>query len=130
MTTLCSSVIIIIIHKYTNHYSNPFIIFITHILTKITIVYIIFTQHSINLSLYPNPILFTKYNTNIVQYHIVIQYTLTYTHGGCPCGVMVKAMDCRIIVSDFVLQLRYYVHFRANTLGKGVNPLILQLWVK
>ena len=38
---------------------------------------------------------------------------------------MVKVMDCGIIVSEFVLQSRYYVHFRANTLGKDVNPLIL-----
>ena len=37
---------------------------------------------------------------------------------GCSRGVMVKAMDC-------VLQSRYYVHFRVNTLGKGMNPLIL-----
>ena len=44
---------------------------------------------------------------------------------GCPRGVMVKAMDCGIVVSEFVLQLRYYVYFRANTLGKGMNPLIL-----
>ena len=44
---------------------------------------------------------------------------------GCPRGVMVKAMDCGIVVREFVLQLRYYVHFRANTLGKGMNPLIL-----
>ena len=44
---------------------------------------------------------------------------------GCPRGVMVKAMDCGIVVSEFVLQSRYYVHFRVNTLGKGVNPLIL-----
>ena len=43
---------------------------------------------------------------------------------GCPRSVMVKAMDCGIIVSEFVLQLRYYVHFQANTLGKGMNPLI------
>ena len=40
-------------------------------------------------------------------------------------GVMVKVMDCGIVVSKFVLQSRYYVHFRANTLGKGMNPLIL-----
>ena len=40
-------------------------------------------------------------------------------------GVMVKAMDCGIVVREFVLQSRYYVHFRANTLGKGMNPLIL-----
>ena len=50
----------------------------------------------------------------------------TFKHlGGCPRGVMVKAMNCGIVVREFVLQSRYYVHFRANTLGKGMNPLIL-----
>ena len=44
---------------------------------------------------------------------------------GCPRGIMVKAMNCGIVVREFVLQSRYYVHFRANTLGKGMNPLIL-----
>ena len=34
-------------------------------------------------------------------------------------------MDCGIVEREFVLQLRYYVHSRANTLGKGMNPLIL-----
>ena len=29
----------------------------------------------------------------------------------CPCGVMVKVLDCRIIVHEFELLLRYYVHF-------------------
>ena len=37
----------------------------------------------------------------------------------------IKAMNCGIVVREFVLQSRYYVHFRANTLGKGMNPLIL-----
>ena len=45
--------------------------------------------------------------------------------GGCPRGVMVKAMDCGIVVREFVLQSCYYVHFRANTIGKGMIPLIL-----
>ena len=45
--------------------------------------------------------------------------------GGCPRGVMVKGMDCRIVVHEFVLQSRYYVHFRENTLGKGMNHHIL-----
>ena len=45
--------------------------------------------------------------------------------GGCPRGVMVKALDCGIVVREFVFQSRYYVHFRANTLGKSMNPLIL-----
>ena len=40
-------------------------------------------------------------------------------------GVMVNAMDCRIVVSEFELQSRNYVHFWTNTLGKGMNPLIL-----
>ena len=44
---------------------------------------------------------------------------------GCPRRVMVKAMDCGIVVSEFVLQSRYYVPFWAITLGKGMNPLIL-----
>ena len=43
----------------------------------------------------------------------------------CPRGVMVKAMSCGIVVREFVLQSRYYVHFRANTLGKDMNLLIL-----
>ena len=38
---------------------------------------------------------------------------------------MVKAMDCGIVVHEFVLQSRYYVHFQTNILGKGMNPLIL-----
>ena len=42
-----------------------------------------------------------------------------------PRGVMVKAMDCGIVECEFVLQSRCYVHFQANTLGKGMNPLIL-----
>ena len=44
--------------------------------------------------------------------------------GGCPRGVMVKALDCGIVVSEFELQSRYYVHFRTNTLGKVMSPLI------
>ena len=53
---------------------------------------------------------------------MVKELSLTW---GCPCGVKVKAMDCGIVEREFVLQSRYYVHFRANTLGKVMNPLIL-----
>ena len=49
----------------------------------------------------------------------------TEIEGGCPLGVMVKAMDCGIVVREFVFQSPYYVHFRANTLGKGMNLSIL-----
>ena len=50
---------------------------------------------------------------------------ISYILKGCPRGVMVKAMNCGIVVHEFVLQSHYYVHFRTNTLGKGRNPLIL-----
>ena len=53
------------------------------------------------------------------------EYFITQETRGCRGGVMVKAMDCRIVVREFELQSRYYVHFRANTIGKGMNPLIL-----
>ena len=46
-----------------------------------------------------------RYKTNMFQNET----------GGCPRGVMVTAMDCGIVVREFVLQSRYYVHFRANT---------------
>ena len=45
--------------------------------------------------------------------------------GGGPHGVMVKAMDSGIVVSEFVLQSRYYIHFRTNNFGKHMDPLIL-----
>ena len=65
----------------------------------------------------------------LIEWCVTYIYTYIYKQsekvGGCPRGVMVKAMDCGIIVSEFVLQLHYYVHFRANTFGKGMKPLIL-----
>ena len=47
---------------------------------------------------------------------------IEYHQRECPCGVMVKVMDCRIVVSKFELQSCYYIHFQTNTLGKGMNP--------
>ena len=37
---------------------------------------------------------------------------------GCPRGVMVKAMDGEIVVSEFVLQSRHYVPFGQIPLEK------------
>ena len=56
---------------------------------------------------------------------VIMFAAIHYKNWRCPRGVMVKVMDCRIVVNEFVLQMRIYVHFRANTLGKGMNPLIL-----
>ena len=60
------------------------------------------------------------------RHESISSHSLLSSHGkGCPRGVMVKAMDCGIVVREFLLQSRYNVHFRANTLRKGTNPLIL-----
>ena len=54
-----------------------------------------------------------------------IRASLPKSLGGDITGEMVKVMDCGIVVSEFLLQSGYYVHFRKNTLGKDMNPLIL-----
>ena len=61
--------------------------------------------------------------SHVIRY-IYQNYITEYKWGG-PRGVMVKAMDCGIVVREFVLQSRYYVDFRASTRGKSMNPLIL-----
>ena len=45
--------------------------------------------------------------------------------GWCPLGVMVKVLDCGIVVSEFKLQSCYYIRFQTNTPRKGMKPLIL-----
>ena len=39
----------------------------------------------------------------------------------------IKALYCGIVVNEFDLQSRCHVHARTNTLGKGMNPLILSM---
>ena len=39
-------------------------------------------------------------------------------------GMVSNMLDCDIVVSMFELQSRYYVHFRTNALGKGMNLII------
>ena len=48
-------------------------------------------------------------------------YTWIHVYG----GVMFKEMVCGVVLSEFEFQSCYYVHFWANTLGRGMNPLIL-----
>ena len=37
-------------------------------------------------------------------------------------GVMAKALDCNLEISEFKLRSRYYIQFRTNTLEKGTPP--------
>ena len=43
--------------------------------------------------------------------------------GRSPCGVVDNELDHNMVVSEFQLQLHYYIHFQINTLWKGMNPL-------
>ena len=43
---------------------------------------------------------------------------------------MVKLLDCDLEVSEFEMQSHYYVLFKTNAIGKGMNSLIPQPWVK
>ena len=45
-------------------------------------------------------------------------------------GKTAKVLDYELIIYEFKIHLFYYVHFRTNTYGKAVNPVIPFLWVK
>ena len=90
------------------------------------------THSHTHIHVYAHKCTHTHIHTHSYSHTQIHFYAYTYTHTyiltltwGCPLGVMVKAMNCGIVVREFVLQSRYYVHFRANTLGKGMKPLIL-----
>ena len=46
---------------------------------------------------------------------------------GNPRSVVANVPNYDTRQSEFELQLRYYVHFRNNTLEKGIDPLITQV---
>ena len=60
---------------------------------------------------------------NAEQYNIIRGITFQ-SKGESRRDVVANLQDCDIVVNEFELQSRYYVHFRTNTLGKGMNPLI------
>ena len=40
----------------------------------------------------------------------------------CPCSVMIKELDCGIVVSEIEIQSRYIIHFWSNTFGERHEP--------
>ena len=41
---------------------------------------------------------------------------------GIARGVAVNVLDCNILISEFELQSRFYVHLRTNTFGERYEP--------
>ena len=72
-----------------------------------------------------NFILLLDHITAIAEKKLERRKTPAKRYEECPRGVMVKALDYGILVSEFERQSRYYVRCRTNILGKGMNPLIL-----
>ena len=63
--------------------------------------------------------------TEMIFSVLIVISLFTTKWSWCSRGEMVKAMKCGIVVSEFELLSRYYIHFRTNTLGKGMSPFIL-----
>ena len=65
-----------------------------------------------------------KYSLVSYPEHLTSQLILGLANrvGGYPRGVMVKVMSCGIVASEFVLQSRYYVHFRAILWERNEPP--------
>ena len=47
---------------------------------------------------------------------------MTHEGWGSLRHVIAKVWDCDLEVSEFEIQLHYYVHLRTHTLSKGINP--------
>ena len=64
------------------------------------------------------------YTAIIFFFTKALKTTLSINLRENPHGVEANALDCSVEVSEFDLQSQNYVHFRINTLGKGINFLI------
>ena len=71
-------------------------------------------------------LIFFSHLNGFINFYLIRIILFTINQSGlCLHGVMFKALDFRIVVSEFELQSCYYVHFRTNTFGKGMKLLIL-----
>ena len=75
---------------------------------------------------------FTQKYLSYMKRHTQSSHIYTPILKGVSCGAVVKALDYRIVVREFMLQPRYYVHFRTNIVfrTKVYTPLSSHLWVK
>ena len=78
------------------------------------------------------PIHIKRFNTKASLIAKVVVYfsSAVLTFRGSPCDIVVNVLDCDIVVSEFELHFRCYIHFRTNNLEKGMSLLSPELWVK
>ena len=53
-----------------------------------------------------------------------INSTSSKNYGSCHRCRMANVLDCDIVVSEFEIHSRNYVHFRTYSLKKGINALL------
>ena len=70
-------------------------------------------------------ILFITYNSYTLITKVLLMCNKIKSKWGSPRNVVTIVLNYDLEVSKFEMQSRHYVHFRTNTLGKGMNPLIL-----
>ena len=52
---------------------------------------------------------------------IVLRLNFSEDHQ-LPCGVVANVPDCDIVINEFELKSRNYIHFRINAFGKRYKP--------
>ena len=62
----------------------------------------------------------TNKQTNVAKNH----HKKKTSSSGSPRGVMVKELDCVIVVRKFEFRACYYAHFQTNIIWKCVTPFI------
>ena len=85
----------------------------------------VISGHSLEGWSYPSIVRQSAYSTALVDRTSDNKYKLLTQNYMLGEGLMVKVLEYGIVVREFELQSRYYVHFRTNTLRKGMCPLIL-----
>ena len=129
-----------VISKFHSPCTNPWVI--VPVAPVIIGIKVTFMFHSFSralarswyLSLFSLPFNFTQWSAGTskptiwwVHFHYK-QYIFFHRQiyiWGCSLGVMVKAMDCRIVVSEFELQSCYYSSLSGKYPWENMNPLIL-----
>ena len=68
----------------------------------------------------------TSFDILYIFRHSIIEVCGEGSHHDAVASVL----DCDIVVNEFELKSRYLIHFRTNTLLKGMNLFMPELWIE
>ena len=67
----------------------------------------------------------SSYNCRYLKHCLTLFLVYSCTQVGDPRSLLTNVLDFNIVVIEFKLKSRYFVHFRTNNLGNGMEPFIL-----